>query len=88
MKSAKHSLPNFFRIFISNMLGDSIYDWIEVFKKNSSDSYSSQWILTDMNKVKNSLNKNNLDYNSVVVYEQVIDRAGAFDVSELTSQYG
>lgn len=40
-----------------------------------------------MTKVKQSIGKPFLEYNSVIVYEQIVDKQGSYDVSNLVSKY-
>lgn len=76
IKQADQSLPNFIRIYVSNLLAENPYDWVDIFKKNTSDTYSSQWLIADMNKVNGAIGKEKLEVNSVIVYEQIVDKNG------------
>lgn len=40
-----------------------------------------------MNKVEKNVGKHKLDVNSVVVYEQIVDKNGTYDVSDLLNQH-
>jgi hypothetical protein len=54
---AGNHIPNYIRIFVANRLASSAREWTEIFKKNNGGTYNSQWMIIDMNKIK-EINKN------------------------------
>jgi len=49
---ADNHIPNYIRIFVANRLATSAREWTEIFKKNNGGTYNSQWMIIDMNKIK------------------------------------
>ena len=59
---AEGHVPNYIRISIANRLASTGKEWTEVFKRNNSGTYNSQWIIVDYqqlkkNEVKKSFNE-------------------------------
>ena len=50
--SSNNHIPNYIRISIANRLANSGYEWTELFKKNNSGTYNSQWMIIDHSKLK------------------------------------
>jgi hypothetical protein len=45
-------IPDFMRIMLSNRLAKTGQDWVNLMKKSSTGTYSSQWMVVDYNKFK------------------------------------
>ena len=56
-------IPNYIRIFVSNRLAKTAYEWTQIFKKNNGGTYNSQWMVIDMNKI-NEINDEHRKMNS------------------------
>jgi len=50
--SADEHVPNYIRISVANRLAKNGKEWTELFKKNNSGTYNSQWMVIDLNKLK------------------------------------
>ena len=65
--SANGHVPNYIRISVANRIANTGKHWTELFKKNNSGTYNSQWmildfeVLNEVNSLIGQVNNNNYD---------------------------
>ena len=63
--SPKNHVPNYIRIFIANLMADSGKQWVDIFKRNNTGTYNSQWMIIDYSIIdKFRKSKDNVRYSN------------------------
>jgi len=50
--AAEEHVPNYIRISVANRLAKNAKQWTDIFKKNNSGTYNSQWMIIDLNRLQ------------------------------------
>lgn len=67
------NIPAFLRLMVANTVAMGTESWIQNYKYKSSHTNSAQYIIVDYRLVGNSINKEKLSTQSVVIFENLGD---------------
>ena len=92
LDATKH-IPNYIRIFTANSLASNGKEWTEVFSRNNSGTYNSQWMVVDYNKISRNLfdvinNIHKQNKGLLHVLEQVPDKIVTKDMTKVLMKQG
>jgi len=75
--------PDFMRVMGATLIAKNGRDWIDLMRKTNSGSYSSQWMIFDLNKFKESLGADKLKKGTFYVAEQSSEALNYKDFSNM-----
>ena len=77
----KTTIFTWVKIILANRLAKSAEEWSEIFKKDNSGTYNSQFTILDLNKI--DLNNKNIKDKALMIIEQIPGSIEIKDVTEL-----
>ena len=82
VKKEENYVPNFLRVMAASRLAKSAEEWIDIFKKDNSGTYSSQWIIVDHNVFAKIKGTNQQQPKLLYVLEQTPNLMVSHDISQ------
>lgn len=82
VKKAENYIPNFLRVMAASRIAKSAEEWVNIFKKDNSGTYSSQWIIVDHNIFAKIKGTNKKESKLVYVLEQTPNIIISHDISK------
>lgn len=82
MKTSKTYLPNYMRVLAASRFAKTAKEWVDIFSKTNSGTYSSQWLVLDYKEFEKIKGSNTPPKNLFYMLEQIPNRIIKKDVTK------